>query len=87
MLKCREVVHDTDLLLAQELSWHRRLSLRLHLMMCHHCRRYVTQLRRLLKAAPLLHRKASPEEVDRVIRAVHESGASPPPTDTRPETQ
>ncbi len=67
MLSCREVVRDSDLLLAGELPWQRRLSLKMHLLMCHHCRRYVRQLRVLIRAVPFMHGKASDEEVSEIM--------------------
>ena len=67
MLNCREVVQDADLLLAGELTWQRRLSLQMHLLMCHRCRRYIKQLRVLIRAVPFMHAKASKEEVDQIM--------------------
>ena len=51
MLSCREVA---QLVASEELARAgvaRRLSLRLHLLMCAHCRKYVAQLRRIGQAA------------------------------------
>ena len=73
MLNCREVVKDSGLLIAGELSWQRRLVIRMHLLMCRHCRRYVRQLRVLIRAAPFMHAKASDEEVSKVMDFVHSS--------------
>lgn len=70
MLSCREVVRDADQLLAGELTWQRRLSLQMHLLMCHHCRRYIKQLRLLIRAVPFMHAKASDDEVDQVMAHV-----------------
>lgn len=67
MLRCREIVQDADLLLAAELPWQRRIAVKLHLLMCRHCRRYVRQLRALIRAVPFMHRKASDEEVSRIM--------------------
>ncbi len=67
MLSCREVVRDTDLLLAGELAWHRRLSLKMHALMCRHCRRYMLQLRVLIRAVPYMHARASDEEVSEIM--------------------
>ncbi len=51
MLKCNEVVERADELVdGTPLSFRQRWALRLHLMMCHHCRRYVRQLRMLVKS-------------------------------------
>lgn len=72
MLKCQEVVQQADALLADELNLRQRIELRLHLLMCVHCRRYVRQLRKLVAAIPGMHGLASDEDVDKVMQCVHE---------------
>lgn len=52
MLKCRDIPSETEKLLAGELSFGQRVSVRLHLLMCYNCRRYLRQLRVLLGALP-----------------------------------
>lgn len=73
MLNCRQVVKDTDLLLADELPWQRRMSIKMHLLMCRHCRRYVRQLRVLIRAVPFTHNKVSDEEVAAIMDFVRSS--------------
>lgn len=68
MLTCRKLVKESDQLLAGELPWHRRLSINFHLLICRHCRRYVAQLRLLIAAVPFIHRKATDQEVDKVMQ-------------------
>ena len=70
MLKCKEVVEKADALVdGTPLHWRDRVALRLHLLMCHHCRRYVRQLGALVTS---LHKPAAPpasdEQVDRIMR-------------------
>lgn len=79
MLSCREVVSSADALVDEELSWRQRLPLRLHLLLCRHCRRYVRNFRRLLRAVPFMHRPASDEEVEQVMERVRD--ADRPPAD------
>lgn len=55
MLKCREVPQEIEGLHDGQLDWRRRMALRLHLLICHHCRRYVRQLGIMLQA--LHHRQ------------------------------
>jgi len=76
VLSCRKVVQDADRLLAGELPWYRRLSVKLHLLMCHHCRRYVKQLRLLIRAVPRMHAKANDEEVSRIMAHIYSSEKS-----------
>lgn len=61
MASCRDVA---GLIGSDELSeagWRRRLSARLHLLMCRHCRRYAAQLRAVGTAARKLW-AAEPED-------------------------
>jgi anti-sigma factor ChrR (cupin superfamily) len=73
VLKCRELVEHTDALLAGELTWSQRLSVRMHLLICHHCRRYVNYLKTLLRAIPGMHGKADDAEVEQVMRHIHDT--------------
>lgn len=67
MLSCKQVVDDAEHLLAGEVSLRRRLAIRLHLLICVHCRRYLRQLQLLLAALPHLRGRARPEQVDAVM--------------------
>lgn len=73
MLSCREVVDNADLLIAGDMSWRRQLAIRIHLLMCQHCRRYVRQFKILIRAIPFMHSRASDEEVSRVMACIHAS--------------
>lgn len=46
MLKCREVSELASRYVDHDLGMMTRAQIRLHLMMCKHCTRYVRQLRR-----------------------------------------
>ena len=72
MLKCRDVPAEAERLLDGELSRGARISLRVHLFMCGPCRRYLRQLRVLLGAVPHMHGEASDEEVDKVLKHLHD---------------
>lgn len=75
MLRCREVVEllGTDAWRTAPLV--KRLSLRLHLMMCRHCRAYRRALRRLGEGARALFREAARdrEQVERLVAAVRKA--------------
>ena len=71
MLKCRQVPEQAERMLAGDLTWRERLSLRMHLFICGHCRRYVRQLALLLRSVPFLYGPASDDDVDKVIKRVH----------------
>lgn len=71
MLKCREIAENADHFLDGDISRRQRLALKMHLLMCRHCRRYVRQLRSLLRAIPFMHGKASNTEVTQVMEHIH----------------
>ena len=71
MLSCREVVIDADQLLDGALSWRHRLAIKVHLLICHNCRRYVRQLQMLIVAIPYMHRRATDDEVAKVMSCIH----------------
>ncbi len=69
MYSCREVHEHAAMGTAEDLGFWARLRFRMHLMMCHHCARYVQQMRalgdqarRLLGAAPAPDRCRELEE-------------------------
>ncbi|WP_339642427.1 zf-HC2 domain-containing protein [uncultured Porticoccus sp.] len=71
MLKCRDVVNTADQLLDGDMNHRQLLAIKMHLLMCSHCRRYVRQLRALLRAIPFMYKKASDTEVSKVMEHVH----------------
>lgn len=73
MLKCREVVDRADRLLDGDLNLRQRVAIKFHLLICHHCRRYISQLRDLVRAIPFMHRQASEAEVADVMAHIHQS--------------
>ena len=52
MLKCRDVPVEAEKLVDGQLGVGQKLSLYMHLFMCGHCRRYVRQLKVLLRLLP-----------------------------------
>ncbi len=77
MLTCRQVAENADRYLGADLPWRTRLQMRLHLMMCRHCRRYVDQIARtiaMLRALPAPPPEAGAE--DRVLAAVARARAA-----------
>ena len=74
MLNCERIVADADRLLADELGAWERLRVRAHLLMCHHCRRYVRQLRLLVGALAGWHGKANPAQVKKIMDIARRGG-------------
>jgi len=71
MLSCKEVAANADQLVDGSLSLRRRLSMRLHILICGHCRRYLKQLKSLLQAIPFMHGTATDVEVEKVMEIIH----------------
>ena len=72
MLSCKEVVARADDYVDRQLSWREKLAVRLHLLLCSYCRRYVRQLRLLIAALRRRGRAATDEEVAAVMRRIEE---------------
>jgi anti-sigma factor RsiW len=48
MLSCRDLAHQhASAYLDGQLSWRTRTAVRLHLLLCQHCRRFIAQLRQV----------------------------------------
>lgn len=71
MLKCREFAQAADRMLDGDMRLRERLAMRLHWLHCHVCRRYLRQLRQLLRSVPFMHGPASDEEVAQVMQHLH----------------
>ncbi len=67
MLSCREVSKQSSLYLDGELPRRERMAMTMHLLMCHHCRRFVRQVSALIRSIPFMHGQASPEELQNVL--------------------
>jgi predicted anti-sigma-YlaC factor YlaD len=74
VLSCREVVERSSALLDGDLSLRERMSMRMHLAMCRHCRRYWRQLRLLVSRLRQAQggEPPPPELVDRIMSALAE---------------
>lgn len=76
MLTCQEVVARGSALLDGDLGFRERMAMRLHLAMCVLCRRFVRQLRLLVRGLNRHMQRAPVTEqfVDQVMRYVDEAG-------------
>lgn len=61
MMKCKEVHHLIATDEVAESGWMTRFTLRLHVLMCHHCRRYVQHLHAIGREFRSLVVKAEPD--------------------------
>ena len=67
MLTCKEVstaVASEDL---TRLTWQKRIGVRLHLLMCRHCRRYAAQLAAIGNAVRRLYRDEPSKKLEESI--------------------
>ena len=84
MLSCKQVVDRADALIAGEMTLRQRWAMWYHLVVCVNCRRYLRQLKLLLQALPRLRRRATPEQVDRVMQRLREAPRATDDTDPPP---
>lgn len=80
MLTCREVTELASGYLDRELPLLARAQMRMHLLMCSHCRRYVDQLAsavNLLKTLP--HEVPSQDVEEQLVALLRDHGAAKPP--------
>ncbi|MGI2028784.1 zf-HC2 domain-containing protein [Endozoicomonas acroporae] len=78
MLKCRDIEQMAGQLQDDELNWRQRLSMRMHLIMCHHCRRFLKQFAAIKKLAEHSVREpASDDEVKSVMDKINGSPWEP----------
>jgi hypothetical protein len=90
MLACREVSRLVASGEIDRAGWLRRLELRLHLMMCRHCRNYARQVRLIGTAARRIWGSAieDPGAVadleQKVLKAFRAATESPPRSDADP---
>ena len=77
MLNCRQVTDKSSALVDGELGLRERMSIRLHLLMCVHCRRFNQQFRRLVESMSLREEAGvvSEEFVDQVMTEVDRAAA------------
>jgi len=70
MLNCKKITEQSDGYLAGDLGFYQKLQVRIHLMMCRYCRRYIRQLRLLVRTVRRLYGSTSSDQVDKIMRAV-----------------
>ncbi len=78
MLTCKDVATAIGRDEWRAASWRRRLALRLHLLMCSHCRRYAAQIRAIGTAARSLFRERAEDR--KVLERLYETILSLPGT-------
>lgn len=64
MLRCREVTRLCASESVRSAPWRTRIGVRVHLLLCRYCRRYMWELRRIAEAARVLGREPA-DDMDR----------------------
>jgi len=59
MLTCKEITEQASDYCDKELSSFKRMSFKLHLLMCHHCRRYMKQVALVIETVAKLGKKTT----------------------------
>ena len=68
MRSCKDINQNVDAHLDGELSWKQRVELRLHLLMCMHCRSYIQQLKNSIAAFRRTEKaECSDEQLDKIF--------------------
>ena len=68
MLKCSEISHLASDFLDNNLDWKTYLSVKMHILICVHCRRFVRHLRTSIRMIRDLEREtASVEEIKHIV--------------------
>lgn len=68
MLKCRDVARQASDFIDHQIPWYQRPAWYLHLLLCHHCRRFIRHLRKSIQLATGLQKpQASAEEVAKIV--------------------
>lgn len=65
MLKCNEVSRSIASDGVGAADWRRRLAVKVHLLMCRHCRRYAHQMQEIGDAAKQVFHSGSPDQESR----------------------
>lgn len=70
MLSCREVNEKASTLVDGELSFTEKTAMRMHLMMCSKCRRFMTQFKTLIIALAKKTEQNDPADAEVIDRLV-----------------
>ncbi|MBT4520241.1 MAG: zf-HC2 domain-containing protein [Halieaceae bacterium] len=71
MLKCSEVVEQASDFVDENLPWYSSLRIKMHLLMCVHCRRFLRHFSATIDLAePAGRRQATATEIERVMKHI-----------------
>ena len=71
MLSCKEITATASDYYDKNIPWHRKLSFKLHLLMCKHCSRFMKHFKTAIYLSKTVGSKqANPEETRKVLNQV-----------------
>ncbi len=70
MLNCKDVTKHACDYLEQHLPLHKRLQMKLHLIMCHHCRRYLRQMATTIGILKYQKKPISEEQAKQIVKKI-----------------
>jgi anti-sigma factor ChrR (cupin superfamily) len=73
VLSCKSLVHQASDFTDKNLSWRQALSIKVHLLMCVHCRRFMKHFKTTIKVGADIAQqqdKPSAAEVSKVVEAI-----------------
>lgn len=74
MLKCRDVAQQASDYIESERPWYRKFGWYMHLFMCKHCRRFVSQLKLTIRSSrQILNLTTGESEVQNVMKNIKKS--------------
>lgn len=67
MLSCKELTEQASDYLDKQLPLSKKLQLKMHLLLCHHCRRYLKQLRTTIHVVKMRPKIISDEKAKQIV--------------------
>ena len=67
MLSCKELTEQAGDYLDKQLPLSKKLQLKMHLLLCHHCRRYLKQLRTTIHMVKMTPKIISNEKAKQIV--------------------
>lgn len=79
MLSCKEITENANSYLDRELPLFTRMKVKMHLVLCENCRRYMDQLQLTIQSLSKFRRDdtVSDDVVDKVVRSMKECEQQP----------
>ncbi len=74
MLKCKDIEQGASAYLDGEMNWRQRMAVRVHLFMCHHCKRFIRQFASIKSLAEkAVSQPATDKQVASVMDKIRQS--------------